>query len=109
MSKNYIDIEDVKPPNFKIYYYSQTQDVHLVFELVQVTPQSNFFLTLDCWSDLAEPPYGSVTFSSFKDALQCIRKILECKRLYVKDKSYISPELRSCIKNAMRLKELANE
>lgn len=98
---NSIYIKENKP-YFRLYYYNQTGAVHLVFELVEINPQSSFFLTLDCWSDLAEPPYESVMFLSFKDALKCIRKILKCKGLYAEDKSYISPELRSCIKNAIK-------
>jgi len=100
MSKDYINIEDNNPPNFKMYYYNQTKDTHLVFELVQVNPQSDYVLTIDCWSDLADPPFKSVVFSSFTKALKCVKEILMCKRLYI-DKPRIG-KLRSCIKNAIR-------
>jgi len=94
------NIENNHSSNFKMYYYNQTKHTHLVFELVQVNPQSDYILTVDCWSDLADPSFKSVVFSSFRKALKCIKKILMCKRLYI-NKPRIG-QLRSCIKNAIK-------
>ena len=98
---NYIYDKENKP-YFRLYYYNQTGNIHSVFELIQINPQSSFLLTMDCWSDLAEPPYGVIVFSCLKDALKFIKTILRCKKLYAKDKSYITSELRKCIRTAIQ-------
>jgi len=92
-------------PYFRLYHSNLIKDTLLTIELLQVKPKSNYLLTVDCWNDLADPPYETVVFTSYQESIKCINRILKCRNHVKTKKSNILFELRKCIANVFKSKE----
>jgi len=92
-------------PYFRLYYSNLINDTLLTIELLQIKPESNYFLTVDCWNDLADPPYETVVFTSYQECIECINRILKCKNHAKTKKSSVLFKLRKCIANVLKSKE----